>query len=82
MNPRPCYRYRTAVLVGPWRAEPETALNDAIRAGQAAREEGGDVDWRVAGEIEEGIARLSEAPDRAGAQATEARQGQAVFEGG
>jgi hypothetical protein len=48
------YRYRTAALVGPWRALPDQAIDDAIRAGQALRESDGRLSWRVTGSIEEG----------------------------
>jgi hypothetical protein len=47
------YRYRTTVLVGPWRATPHEAVEDAIRARQAHREaEGAPLRWLVCGEIE------------------------------
>lgn len=47
------YRYRTKVLVGPWRVTPEEAAEDAIRARQAHREaEGEPLRWLVCGEIE------------------------------
>ena len=49
------YRYRTKVLVGPWRAKPAEAAEDAIRARQAHREATGDpLRWLVCGEIERG----------------------------
>jgi len=50
---RACYRYRTTVLVGPWRRHPDKALEDAVRAGQARAGEGGDLAWLVTGRIEE-----------------------------
>lgn len=49
------YRYRTAIVVGPWRASRRDALRDAVRNGFAAW--GGppwtQVKWRFPGEIEE-----------------------------
>ena len=49
------YRYRTKVLVGPWRATPVEAAEDAIRARQAHRERDGEpLRWLVCGEIERG----------------------------
>ena len=51
MSARACYRYRTTALVGPWRRRAESALEDAIRAGQrddCAR-------WIVPGDIEQSI---------------------------
>jgi hypothetical protein len=50
---RACYRYRTPVLVGPWRRNPDKALEDAVRAGQARAVDGGDLNWLVTGDIEE-----------------------------
>ena len=48
------YRYRTCVLVGPWRDRREEAIADAVRAGQARRADTGvDVQWVVSGTIEE-----------------------------
>ncbi len=47
-----CYRYKTEVLVGPWRRRPERALDDAVAAGQAWRNGGGRIYWRLDGEIE------------------------------
>lgn len=60
------HRYRTKVLVGPWRATPDEAAEDAIRSGQAHREaEGESLRWLVCGRIEsaapEGGASGSEA---------------------
>lgn len=52
MNARACYRYRTLVLVGPWRRRPEKALEDAIGARQVRREDEG-LRWIVKGEIQE-----------------------------
>lgn len=47
------YRYRTKVLVGPWRASPDDAAEDAIRAGQAHREtDDVSLRWLVSGRIE------------------------------
>lgn len=52
MSERSCYRYRTAVLTGPWRRMPDKAMEDAVRSQQAARE-GEDVSWNVSGAIEQ-----------------------------
>ena len=51
-NDRACYRYRTSVLIGPWRRDPDRAIEDAIAAGQASRNERGDLRWIISGEIE------------------------------
>jgi hypothetical protein len=51
-SPPVCYRYRTAALVGPWRADPEQAIDDAVRARQAGYEAGGRFHWLVPGSIE------------------------------
>jgi hypothetical protein len=49
-----CFRYRTATLLGPWRATSDAALADAIRAKQARRDEDGiGWHWVVPGSIEE-----------------------------
>jgi hypothetical protein len=53
MSGRILYRYRTPVLFGPWRSEPEVALEDAIAAGQIRRCRDGDLAWMVPGKIEE-----------------------------
>ena len=50
----PSYRYRTGLLLGPWRASEREAREDAVRAGLAswtgpARDE---VEWRFPGAIE------------------------------
>lgn len=50
---RACYRYRTPVLVGPWRRCPDKALADAVKAGQARADDGGTLNWLVTGGIEE-----------------------------
>ena len=47
------YRYRTTVLVGSWRSTREAAIEDAIKARQAARGDEDQVDWIVPGKIEE-----------------------------
>ena len=49
------YRYRTAVLVGSWRASREAAIADAIKAKQAAPgdEDPSAINWIVPGKIEE-----------------------------
>ena len=49
---RACYRYRTPVLVGPWRRHRDRAIEDAIAAGQAIPDGGGNLHWTVSGEIE------------------------------
>lgn len=50
----PQFRYRTGVLVGPWRDGPEQARDDAVRAGQArAAGEGAELVWIVPGSIEQ-----------------------------
>lgn len=50
------YRYRTPVLMGPWRDSRAAALRDAIGAKQATADDGqpGGVRWLVPGEIEVG----------------------------
>ena len=45
------YRYRTKVIVGPWRFTREAAATDAVKARQA-RYHDGSLDWKVPGEIE------------------------------
>ena len=55
MTERACYRYRTAVLVGPWRRQPEKALADAIEAGQARRQNPGGLKWNVGGDVEQSL---------------------------
>lgn len=49
------YRYRSFVLLGPWRTTRRDALADAVRSGLAvwAGEPWQDVKWRFQGEIEE-----------------------------
>ena len=51
----PRYRYRTAVLTGPWRNSRDEALADAERA-QQVRVEEAEPHWLVPGWIEEGSA--------------------------
>jgi hypothetical protein len=51
---RQCYRYRTRALVGVWRSTLGAALDDAIRAGQARVDPGGQVRWVVPGGVEIG----------------------------
>lgn len=46
------YRYRTAVLLGPWRNSAGDAEADAVDAGQALREADNRLRWRVPGRIE------------------------------
>jgi hypothetical protein len=48
------YRYRTAVLVGPWRARAEEAQSDAVRACQAYQDDAEGFRWTVEGRIEVG----------------------------
>ena len=48
------YRYRTAVLTGPWRESEDQALADAARAHQAEKV-GDQVEWVVPGRIEESV---------------------------
>ena len=50
---RACYRYRTPVLVGPWRRQSDMALEDAVKAGQARSDDSGGLNWLVNGGIEE-----------------------------
>jgi hypothetical protein len=51
---RPSFRYRTATLLGPWRATSEAAVTDAIRSKQARLDEDGvGWHWVVPGSIEE-----------------------------
>lgn len=53
LKDRTCYRYRTAVLTGPWRRHPQRALQDAIDSGQARYRPDGEAQWVVSGKIEE-----------------------------
>jgi len=55
-----CYRYRTAVLVGPWRQSSDKALADAVPAGQASLDHAGPR-WQVRGMIEESFRNLDNA---------------------
>ena len=48
------FRYHTKTLLGPWRSSVEAAVQDAIRAKQARRDEEGEGwHWVVPGAIEE-----------------------------
>jgi hypothetical protein len=48
------FRYRTKTLLGPWRATFDAAVQDAIRAKQARRDEDGTGwHWIIEGTIEE-----------------------------
>jgi hypothetical protein len=48
------FRYSTKTLLGPWRTTAEAAVQDAIRAKQARRDEEGDGwHWVVPGSIDE-----------------------------
>jgi hypothetical protein len=50
----PSFRYRTATLLGPWRATSEAAVADAIISKQARLDEdGAGWRWVVPGSIEE-----------------------------
>jgi hypothetical protein len=49
------YRYRTCVLVGPWRRSRRQAQKDAVAANQAQPAPDGELEWRVPGLIEERI---------------------------
>ena len=49
----PSYRYRTSILVGPWRDTRLKAECDAVLMGQAEFAGGrGDFTWKVEGTIE------------------------------
>jgi len=54
-DPPHLYRYRTEVLVGPWRKTRLHALADALRARQVRRDEADrrELRWLVKGRIEE-----------------------------
>ena len=58
------YRYRTAVLTGPWRETESEAADDAVRAKQAVNdaEKDSGLKWTVPGRIEVRIS--DEAPSR------------------
>jgi hypothetical protein len=58
--PKACYRYRTAVLVGPWRRSADQALQDAVAAGQAKLDHAGPR-WQVNGMVEESFCHLDKA---------------------
>ena len=47
------YRYRTPVLLGPWRASRKAAIADAIRVRQARRDEDGCIVWADDAGLEE-----------------------------
>ena len=49
------FRYRTAVLTGPWRDSEDEAVRDAVKARQAERDamSPSEVRWIVPGRIEE-----------------------------
>ena len=61
---RTCFRYRTCALVGPWRARPEDARSDALRACQARIDDAGGFSWTVAGWIEAGSRALQNGADQ------------------
>jgi hypothetical protein len=54
------FRYRTAVITGPWRTTREAALRDALKAGQARLDETqpDGVRWIVPGTIEADRSRV------------------------
>jgi hypothetical protein len=58
------YRYRTAVLTGPWRETETEAAHDAVRANQAVDDDSRDagLKWTVPGRIEVRIS--DEVPSR------------------
>lgn len=58
------YRYRTAVLTGPWRATEIEAADDAVRAKQAVDDitQSDGIRWTVPGRIEVRIS--DESPTR------------------
>jgi hypothetical protein len=58
-----CYRYRTAALVGPWRACPTEAQGDAVGARQAAFDEARGFVWTVPGRIETGCQPVEDEAD-------------------
>lgn len=51
------FRYRTVALIGPWRDTPQAAMQDAMKAKQAAQDGGRDfgLRWLVPGSIELGL---------------------------
>ena len=50
-----CFRYRTAIVLGPWRRSRREAVFDAVRNGFASWQgpPWTDIAWRFPGEIEE-----------------------------
>lgn len=57
------FRYRTKTLLGPWRTNEDAAVQDAIRAKQARRDEEGEGwHWVVPGAIEEGHGQICQEP--------------------
>ena len=58
-----CYRYRTAALVGPWRARSDEAQHDAVQARQAAFDEAQAFTWIVHGSIETGCPPIEDEAD-------------------
>lgn len=46
------YRYKTPALVGTWFTSAHMARADAIRAGQAYRDEAGTLIWRSNAELQ------------------------------
>ena len=63
MSSLECFRYRTCVLVGPWRRRAEKALDDALEAGQAQIGAAG-LSWNVNGMIERSDCHSHGAPCR------------------
>lgn len=64
MSSLECFRYRTSVLVGPWRRRAEKALDDARAAGQAQIDAAGGLSWNVNGTIERSDCHSDGAPCR------------------
>ena len=64
MSSREWFRYRTCVLVGPWRRRAEKALKDALDARQAEIDPAGGLSWNVRGTIERSECQSDGAPCR------------------
>jgi hypothetical protein len=47
------YRYRSPALHGPWRDDRESAIADAIVAGQAFKDDEGQLHWQDSASLEE-----------------------------
>jgi hypothetical protein len=63
-----CYRYRTAALIGPWRAQARDAIDDAVLAHQAEldQKQPEGYRWLVQGDVEESFGRHPTRPARSG----------------